>query len=491
MMYERRSLVAALAATTLVASATAAMPPSLGDGFYQGEEIARESECERGRERGWWNDENPITPLLSSPGRATFFGASKQFEDAFSRGKKDAFGDFVSRKRERLGERGRESARVPTRPPPPTSLFSSQLFGSCGYFNKPRSKQKIDFSDLQLPLDGVAALADINPDFPGSCGRCYEVKCKEGILLGNDMRPKPMTDLMYMPAINGSVTDTFGRRFPGNPAEKDNQQYVKCWNNGSSIVRIVDDCPAVLPQGAWANPNKPEPQPWCSSDVYHFDLSYWAFEKQAHPLYGVMNVAFRPVDCDTREPLVLLPGHVSKTIFADEPAAGWSWEPFHPGEQTLMAKGEAHDGGSAACASLQPKGGVTFKCRGCTAPGYQPFNGVGGISFWIKPITNGARNKGEGGARDAAPPPQTPPTPSLLSVASKHNRLALRVALGWPERNQWCSSVGLEDWGATETNGTHRKYDIPMSAFACDDMKQGFNNVDSLVFSNAMPKVGE
>jgi hypothetical protein len=72
-----------------------------------------------------------------------------------------------------------------------------------------------------------------------------------------------------------------------------------------------------------------------------------------------------------------------------------------------MAKGEAHDGGSAACASLQPKGGVTFKCRGCTAPGYQPFNGVGGISFWIKPITNGARNKGEGGARDAAPPPQT------------------------------------------------------------------------------------
>lgn len=127
MMYERRTLVAALAATTLVASATAAMPPSLGDGFYQGEERARESECERGRERGWWNDENPITPLLSSPGRATFFGASKQFEDAFSRGKKDAFGDFVSRKREnggkREGERARADAPRPTRPPP-SSLHS-------------------------------------------------------------------------------------------------------------------------------------------------------------------------------------------------------------------------------------------------------------------------------------------------------------------------------------------------------------------------------
>ena len=84
-MYERRTLVAALAATTLVASATAALPPSLGDGFYQGEEIARESECERGRERGWWNDENPITPLLSSPGRATFFGASKQLHDSFEK----------------------------------------------------------------------------------------------------------------------------------------------------------------------------------------------------------------------------------------------------------------------------------------------------------------------------------------------------------------------------------------------------------------------
>ena len=34
-------------------------------------------------------------------------------------------------------------------------------------------------------------------------------------------------------------------------------------------------------------------QLWCNSDIYHFDLSYWAFEQLAHPTYGVMMVDFR------------------------------------------------------------------------------------------------------------------------------------------------------------------------------------------------------
>lgn len=42
--------------------------------------------------------------------------------------------------------------------------------------------------------------------------------------------------------------------------------------------------------------------------VYHFDLSYWAFEKLAHPVYGLQMVDFKPVSCLTTEPLQFLPG---------------------------------------------------------------------------------------------------------------------------------------------------------------------------------------
>lgn len=42
---------------------------------------------------------------------------------------------------------------------------------------------------MRLPLDGVAAIADVNPDFPGSCGRCYEVRCANGLVLANDHKP--------------------------------------------------------------------------------------------------------------------------------------------------------------------------------------------------------------------------------------------------------------------------------------------------------------
>ena len=42
--------------------------------------------------------------------------------------------------------------------------------------------------------------------------------------------------------------------------------------------------------------------------VYHFDLSYWAFEKLAHPVYGLQMVDFKAVSCLTSEPLQFLPG---------------------------------------------------------------------------------------------------------------------------------------------------------------------------------------
>ena len=36
-----------------------------------------------------------------------------------------------------------------------------------------------------LPVDTITAVANINPDYPGSCGRCYEVQCVTGVVVGN------------------------------------------------------------------------------------------------------------------------------------------------------------------------------------------------------------------------------------------------------------------------------------------------------------------
>ena len=60
------------------------------------------------------------------------------------------------------------------------------------------------------------------------------------------------------------------------------------------------------------------PQTWCNSDIAHLDLSYWAFEILAHPVYGVMPLEFQPVDCTSNTPLTpFTPGFVNKTIYRD------------------------------------------------------------------------------------------------------------------------------------------------------------------------------
>ena len=86
--------------------------------------------------------------------------------------------------------------------------------------------------------------------------------------------------------IAPNTPDDFGRLFPGNPAKADNENFVQCWNNtGSSsiLVKIIDTCPctsATANNTQWCCPNAD------GSVVQHFDLSFWAFEQLAHPLYG-------------------------------------------------------------------------------------------------------------------------------------------------------------------------------------------------------------
>ena len=51
-------------------------------------------------------------------------------------------------------------------PPPPLFFLSLSHF---------QGVEKIREEDLPFEKEHAAALANVNPDFPGSCGRCYEV----------------------------------------------------------------------------------------------------------------------------------------------------------------------------------------------------------------------------------------------------------------------------------------------------------------------------
>jgi hypothetical protein len=54
----------------------------------------------------------------------------------------------------------------------PEAQFGIIEQGNCGYTNSDGS--------LPFPREMYAALADTNEDFPGSCGRCYQVRAPAG-----------------------------------------------------------------------------------------------------------------------------------------------------------------------------------------------------------------------------------------------------------------------------------------------------------------------
>lgn len=420
-------------------------------------------------------------------GRATYFGASPELVETFER------------------VRGAGS-------------YGDLHYGSCGMYRKPqvsfvfflvwwwreREKEEKNFTprrDLKQKLQGVhtirpqdlpfdqtyaAAAADANPDFPGSCGRCYEVGCVPGVVPKDyhddkgSMTPFKTYEHFYMPKVDQNLHDSRGRKWLGNPWEKDGLQGALCWGNETTWVRIVDSCP-------------PNPlSPWCKADstVFHFDMSFWAFEKLAHPLYGVMPIRFRPVDCDTKRPLVvdskspdnpttapdpatattaLTPGFISKDLVYEKGLRpGWTMFTWLNGYQLLSVHGAAEAPTSPpkrkespACASLLPGGGMRFACRGCQAKGYQPFLNATYVSFKVK--ADNAVIK-----FPSSPPGSIPPLKAYL----------IRAGTGGAEEN-YCGEAFLRDWPVTKNatltsagplaaEGGWHQFDIPISKFMCN-----------------------
>lgn len=65
--------------------------------------------------------------------------------------------------------------------------FGIVAWGGCGYTN----------SDGSLAFDQTRATAysDVNVDGAGACGRCYEVRCRDGPVLGWEDQPVDYTQV--------------------------------------------------------------------------------------------------------------------------------------------------------------------------------------------------------------------------------------------------------------------------------------------------------
>ncbi|KAL6766931.1 hypothetical protein ACKKBG_A37945 [Auxenochlorella protothecoides x Auxenochlorella symbiontica] len=126
--------------------------------------------------------------------------------------------------------------------------------GSCGF--------GYQWPDVGTGFD-VAAIADAAPEFGGSCGRCYEVKCDP----------------------QSAVPDGYGQT---------HERSSVCYDSSKTIVvRTVDNCPCDYPNNAYSNKR------WCCYDngMTHFDLSIWAYERLSDVKWGVMGIQYQEVPC--------------------------------------------------------------------------------------------------------------------------------------------------------------------------------------------------
>jgi cullin-associated NEDD8-dissociated protein 1 len=70
------------------------------------------------------------------------------------------------------------------------------------------------------PFLRLLLFADTNFDYPGSCGRCYEVRCKSG-LVEDRGAPVSIEQFYYLAKVNSNVQDTYGRSFPGKVQQRE------------------------------------------------------------------------------------------------------------------------------------------------------------------------------------------------------------------------------------------------------------------------------
>ena len=311
--------------------------------------------------------------------------------------------------------------------------FAPHLFGDlhgngCGSFtNKGPGLESND--NFTLPLDQAAAIADFDPRFyEGACGTCFEIGCITGPILDvatpENQTKLPLeaggsTDGRSFYDVDQNALDSYNRTVPGvnvlvDPVSGVEWEYTRCWNESRTIyVTIVDVCPC---QYSWGT------QSICCGPVPHFDLSYWAHEHLAHPTQGKMMLRFRPVNCDTKQPVdarrgasarmgvadveekgrrlsMLNGGGDGQRVFVNNASAapvprtvpvyrdaispGWSFNAYKDQWAEISKLGHGAGGSAALCVSVSPGGRMALRCTNCQDT-VKPFARVHKIDLWIR-----------------------------------------------------------------------------------------------------------
>jgi hypothetical protein len=203
----------------------------------------------------------------------------------------------------------RASPRPPSRPPSPLPPPSRATFygsdgwsihsGSCGYGQLAE--------DVGTGWD-VAALADGAYDYQGSCGKCKEVRCKPTGFKDGYGAYLDRSSICYdtSASVVVMITDTC----PVRPACRQRRARA---SDARAARPLLPNPPARAPPLTRPLPPLPLPAPqchypgnyasnkrWCCGDMYHMDLSLWAFEKLADAKWGVMALEWRDVSCSHR-----------------------------------------------------------------------------------------------------------------------------------------------------------------------------------------------
>ncbi|DBB17410.1 TPA: hypothetical protein ACH3X3_014441 [Trebouxia sp. C0006] len=292
----------------------------------------------------------------------------------------------------------------------PSSLFIKSLRNSPFKFEPVPDRDrglynggnKKDNSAITVPANMLASMVTSNPDYPGSCGRCYELRCQTGVVAGNfssDNTPVPyrigpaqsQPPYQFTTFSGQPPLDDFNRSFPGNPLNSSDVVFTQCWNltdslressvNNTIIVQVTDSCVCS------ASATKPASSNFCCTNIPTSVLGFSAFERLVHPDYGYMNLEYRPVACDHPQQLLPVhPGFISKTIYADAFEAVWGVGGYQVARE-LQSPGAGLAQSNASCFTFQnSQDTLFFFCRECDQAGYQPFllSNTSGLQFFIK-----------------------------------------------------------------------------------------------------------
>lgn len=137
-------------------------------------------------------------------------------------------------------------------------------------------------------------MPDASAQYPGSCGRCYEVKCR-----GIQARSADgSVDLDRRDACHDTTTRIFVKVVDtcpcvGNEKWCVDAGMVAAWAMGGFTTAVRAGV------GSGCHPPPSSPHRCCGdSGLQHFDLSAGAFSRLAPQGKGIIGLAWRPVPCE-------------------------------------------------------------------------------------------------------------------------------------------------------------------------------------------------